>query len=212
MYAFPGNNALAMVMLMQRPERTGLGRGVSGVPPGQYVTAKMPVMTFGVTPRLEQAAWRLRVTGLVKNPVELDWDGFMAMPQTAVDAAFHCVTQWSRLQNAWEGVRVTDVLELAEPLLEARHVMAHCADGYTTNVDLEVLSRPESLLAHRHDGALLAADHGAPVRLVVPSRYGWKSAKWVHTLELMAADAPGFWEQNGYHMRGDPWREERFWG
>ena len=116
-----------MVMLMQRPERTRLGRDVSGVPPGQYVSAKMPVMTFGVTPRLEQAAWRLRVTGLVKNPVELDWGAFMAMPQAAVDAAFHCVTQWSRLQNAWEGVQVIDVLELAAAA-EAE-VAAGCIDA-----------------------------------------------------------------------------------
>ena len=180
------------------------------VPPGQYVTPKMPVMNMGFAPNVPTDTWKLRVFGQVEEPVELDWEGFLALAQQAETADFHCVTQWSRLNVGWEGVPASVVLDLARPTPEARFVMLHSADGYTTNLDIEAVRRPDVLFAHRQDGAPLEAAHGAPVRLVVPARYGWKSAKWVTGVELMTNDAPGFWEENGYHMRGDPWAEERF--
>ena len=135
----------------------------------------------------------------------------MALPQATLTADFHCVTQWSRLGNVWRGVPAGAVLDLAAPAPEARYVVVHCNGGYTTNLDLQALREPDVLFAHEHDGQPLAPDHGGPLRLVVPQRYGWKSAKWVSGLELLAEDRPGFWEQRGYHHRGDPWREQRFW-
>ncbi|MCH8848354.1 MAG: sulfite oxidase-like oxidoreductase [Chloroflexi bacterium] len=180
------------------------------VPPGQYVTPKMPVMNLGFAPDVPTATWTLQVYGRVEEQVELDWDGFLALAQQAETADFHCVTQWSRLDVGWEGVPASVVLDLARPKPDARFVMLHCADGYSTNVDITAVRQPDVLFAHRQDGAPLAKAHGAPVRLVVPARYGWKSAKWVTGVELLTDDAPGYWERNGYHMRGDPWGEERF--
>ena len=168
-------------------------------------------MTAGPTPRISTVEWRLNVSGLVARPVELTWEAFMALPQVAMTADFHCVTQWSRLSNTWQGVRVRDVLAQVGPLPESRYVMVHCYDGYTTNLDLDVLLQEESLFVHSHDGKLLEPSHGAPMRLLAPQRYGWKSAKWVRGMELMERDSPGFWEARGYHMRGDFWKEERFW-
>ena len=180
------------------------------VPPGQYVTPKMPVMNLGFAPNAPTDTWTLRVFGQVEEPVELDWEGFLALAQQAETADFHCVTQWSRLDVGWEGVPASVVLDLARPKPDARFVMLYCADGYSTNVDIAAVRQPDVLFAHRQDGAPLAVAHGAPVRLVVPARYGWKSAKWVTGVELLKDDAPGYWEQNGCHMRGDPWAEERF--
>ena len=182
------------------------------VPPGQYVTEKFPVLTFGPTPEIDLKTWRFRVFGLVEEEVTLDWDQLMSLDKTTVDAAFHCVTQWSRLENTWEGVASTEVTKLARPKPEARYVMAHCYGGYTTNLPLDVLLDDDVLLAYRHDGEPLSPEHGGPLRLVVPKRYGWKSAKWVNGLEFMARDAPGFWEARGYNMNADPSKEERFWG
>lgn len=181
------------------------------VPAGQYVTQKFPVLTFGPTPRIALSDWRFKVFGLVEQDLTLDWQQFTSLPKTTVDAEFHCVTQWSRLENTWEGVVFTDLMKLIKPKPEAKFVMAHCYGGYTTNVALDVLLDSDVLFAYRHDGQDLPADHGGPLRLVVPMRYGWKSAKWVNGLEFMAKDAPGFWEARGYHMEGDPWKEQRFW-
>jgi DMSO/TMAO reductase YedYZ molybdopterin-dependent catalytic subunit len=180
------------------------------VPKGQYVTPKMPVMNLSYAPKLSTADWKLSVRGLVEREVELDWDAFLALPGMSEVVDFHCVTQWSRLNVAWEGVAASTVVDLASPKPEARYVMLRGADGYTTNVDLEMFREPDVLFAHKMDGEPLEPNHGYPVRLVVPARYGWKSAKWVTGVELMAENRPGFWETNGYHMRGDPWREERF--
>ena len=179
-------------------------------PPNQFVTEKFPVLTFGGTPRIDLATWRLRLFGLVEEEVELTWDQFMALPRIAVTADFHCVTQWSRLDNAWEGVAFQEVLKTIQLKPRVTHVMAHCYGGYTTNLDLEALREESVLFAVTHDGKPLEPDHGGPLRLVVPKRYGWKSAKWVSGLEFMDKDAPGFWEVRGYHMRGEPWAEERF--
>ena len=190
----------------QHPKQTA-------APANQYITEKFPVLTFGGTPRIDLATWRLRLFGLVEKEAELTWAQFSALPRVAVTADFHCVTQWSRLDNAWEGVQVREVLKLAQIKPEAKYVMAHSFGGYTTNIDLKALLEENVLLADTQEGKPLEPDHGGPLRLVVPARYGWKSAKWVHGLELMGHDTPGFWEVRGYHMKGDPWAEERFsWG
>ncbi len=189
-----------------RQEREGVP-----APPGQFVTEKFPVLTFGPTPRIDLSTWQFRVFGLVEEEISLDWEQFNALPQVTLDAEFHCVTQWSKLQNTWEGILFNDLMKLVKPKPEAKYVMAHCYGGYTTNVSLDVLEDDDVLFAHSHDGAPLTAEHGGPMRLVVPKRYGWKSAKWVNGIEFMAEDAPGFWEVRGYHMEGDPWKEERFW-
>ena len=180
------------------------------VPPGQFLTAKFPVLTYGPTPKIDLASWQLRVFGLVEGEVEFDWEGFLALPWTTVNADFHCVTQWSALDNVWEGVLFSDVMGLVVPKPEAQYIMAHCYGGYTTNGPLEV-ALDGGILAHRRNGAELGRDHGWPLRLVVPSRYGWKSAKWLNGIELMAEDKPGFWEVRGYDNNADPWKEERFW-
>ena len=180
------------------------------VPPGQFVTDKFPVFTYGKTPAIDIAAWRLRVFGLASE-VTLEWQDVAAMPQIAVRAGLHCVTRWSRPDNLWEGVAFRDLMRLAEPSPDARFVTIHCYGGYTTNLALDVLLAEDSLLAHSHDGRPLTPEHGRPLRLVVPGRYGWKSAKWVSAIELMANDRPGFWELRGYSSSADPWREERTW-
>ena len=181
------------------------------VPPGQYVTEKFPVLTYGPSPKIELLNWHLRIFGEVEEELELTWEQFTALPWSCIHSDFHCVTQWSALDNTWEGVLVKDLLKLAVPMPEARHVMAHCYGDYTTNVALEVLMEGEAMLAHKHNGKELQRDHGWPLRLVVPKRYGWKSAKWVNGLELMVKDRAGFWEVRGYNSNADPWKEERFW-
>ena len=181
------------------------------VPPGQYVTEKFPVLTFGPTPKVDLETWQFRIFGLVEEEVVLDWDRFMSLEKITVDRAFHCVTQWSRLENTWEGVAFSGVMKLIKSKPEGRYVMVHCYGGYTTNLPLDVLLDDDVLFAYRHDGEPLPPEHGGPLRLVVPRRYGWKSAKWVNGLEFMAQDAPGFWETRGYNMNGDPLNEERFW-
>ena len=180
------------------------------VPPGQFVAKTFPVLTYGDTPEIDLAAWRIRIWGLVEQEITLDWQQFCSLAQVTMGADFHCVTQWSALDQTWEGVLVSELLEQAGVLPEARHVMVRCFGDYTTNVPLD-LALSEGLLAHRQNGAELGKDHGWPLRLVIPSRYGWKSAKWVNGIELLAEDAPGFWEQRGYNNNADPWQEERFW-
>ena len=180
------------------------------VPPGQYVTHKFPVLSFGSTPKIDLTTWRFRVFGLVAKEVVFTWEDFMALPQVAITRDFHCVTQWSRIDNLWEGVSFRELMRHIQPKPEAHYVMAHCYGGYTTNLSLDVLMEDDVLFAHHHDGKPLEPDHGGPLRLVVPSRYGWKSAKWINELEFIAEDRAGFWEQLGYHNNGDPWKEERF--
>ena len=198
---------------MKRPDQIktapDLGPG-SRVPPGQFLSKKFPVLTYGSSPKVDLTSWKLRVYGLVQQEVELDWQHLQGFDWTVVTADFHCVTQWSSLDNTWEGVPFAAVASLAQPNPEAEFVMAHCYGGYTTNVSLD-LAMAEGLLAHKQNGQELGKDHGWPLRLVLPSRYGWKSAKWINGIELIAEDAPGFWEQRGYSMSADPWKEERFW-
>ncbi len=184
--------------------------GVARLPPGQVETRKWPVLHAGLVPAVDVAAWRLRITGAVEHPVELSWADFCALPRQETLCDIHCVTRWSRYDNQFSGVAVTTLLALASPSASARYALVHAEADYTTNLPLRDLDRPENLLATHHDGAPLDPEHGGPVRLVVPRLYFWKSAKWVTGVELLEEDWPGFWEQNGYHMRGDPWREERF--
>jgi len=180
------------------------------VPPGQYLTEKFPVLTYGTVPKVDTREWRLRAYGLVEQEVVFTWDEFMALPQAAITRDFHCVTQWSHLDNLWEGVTFREVMKHVCPRPTGKYVMVHCYGGYNTNLPLDVLMEEDVLFAHRHDGKPLETEHGGPLRLVVPSRYGWKSAKWVNGLEFMAEDIEGFWERLGYHNNADPWKEERF--
>ncbi|MBF8299228.1 MAG: oxidoreductase molybdopterin binding [Dehalococcoidia bacterium] len=180
------------------------------VPPGQAVTAKFPVMTYGATPRFNPQTWRFRLFGEVEKPVELTYEQFMGLPKSAEVADLHCVTQWSRLDNHWDGVRIGEVLKLVTLKPEARFVMAHSDGGYTTNLTLDALLEGDVLLAYKVDGKDLTPDHGWPLRLVVPKLYAWKSAKWLRGLEFMSKDRPGFWENHGYHNVADPWKEQRF--
>ncbi len=200
-----------MLNKLGRITRLNPDRVQPDAPPGQFVTERFPVLTFGPTPRISLDDWQFKIFGLVDEEITLDWKQFNDLPQVTLDAEFHCVTQWSKLQNTWEGILFTDVMKLVTPKPEAKYVMAHCYGGYTTNVALDVLDDDDVLFAHSHDGAPLTPEHGGPMRLVVPKRYGWKSAKWVSGIEFMAEDEPGFWEMRGYHMEGDPWKEERFW-
>jgi DMSO/TMAO reductase YedYZ molybdopterin-dependent catalytic subunit len=180
------------------------------LPPGQVRTEKWPVLHYGSVPRVDIAKWDFRVFGEVERPVRWTWEEFQRLPRTAVRSDIHCVTRWSRFDNLWEGVSARTVLDAAGVKPTARFAIAHAEAGFTANLPLKELLEDDVLLADRHDGQELTPDHGWPLRLVVPRRYFWKSAKWVRGLELVPADRPGFWEQNGYHNDADPWREERF--
>jgi DMSO/TMAO reductase YedYZ molybdopterin-dependent catalytic subunit len=180
------------------------------LPPGQVRTDKWPVLHYGSVPRVDLATWDFRVDGLVKQPVRWTYEEFLALPQVQVKSDIHCVTRWSRFDNLWQGVSFKEVLRHVEVEPEARHAVIHAEQGFTTNLPLTELEQDDVLFAHRHEGLDLTPDHGWPLRLVVPRRYFWKSAKWVRRVELVADDRPGFWERNGYHNEADPWREERF--
>jgi DMSO/TMAO reductase YedYZ molybdopterin-dependent catalytic subunit len=185
-------------------------REAGRLPPGQSLTLKWPVLHEGTVPRFDPKTWDFRVTGLVNKPLRLTWDEFTRLPMKAVTADMHCVTRWSRFDVRWEGVPFTEVMKLIEAKPEAKYVMVLAEQGYTANVPLENLMHPTTLFALKHNGEPLPPEHGYPVRLVVPELYAWKSVKWVRGLEFMAKDAPGFWEQNGYHIYGDPFKEQRF--
>ena len=180
------------------------------LPPGQILTQKWPVLHYSNVPRVAAERWTFRVSGEVERPTTIGWKEFVGLPRREVTCDIHCVTTWSRYDNRFAGVPVRPLLERAGIKPTATHALVHAEPDYTTNLPLEDLLREENLLATHHDGAPLSAEHGGPVRLLVPHLYLWKSAKWVTGIELMAGDWPGFWEDNGYHMRGDPWREERY--
>ncbi len=180
------------------------------LPPGQTLVQDWPVLDLGVQPDVSMERWRLRLEGLVEAPLRLTWDEFMALPQTESVSDIHCVTQWSRYDNRWQGVKAAELLALARPKPAARFVGFTSYDGYTTNVPLAEFAREEVLLAHSWEGQPLTRQHGGPVRVVIPRLYFWKSPKWVTRIELLGADRPGFWEVRGYHNNGDPWKEERY--
>jgi len=178
------------------------------VPPGQGVTKGWPLLHVGAVPATERARWTLRVHGAVARPATLAWDELLALPQARVTADFHCVTGWSKLDNTWEGVTLATLAAHAGLQAGARFVRLADPQGYDTTVPLELALR-EGLLAHRHDGQDLAAEHGGPLRAVLPSLYAWKSCKWVCEVEFLERERLGFWELRGYHNGADPWREER---
>lgn len=184
--------------------------GDDRLPPGQHLTDGWPVLDLGSQPDVQLDRWQLGISGLVETPVTLDWAAFMALPQSEVRSDIHCVTTWSRYDNDWRGVFTRDLLDLVMPADGAGFVMLHSSDGYTTNVPLADFAAADAMLVHSWQGKPLAREHGGPVRLVIPHLYFWKSAKWIDGIEIRAADTPGFWESNGYHMRGDPWTEERY--
>lgn len=180
------------------------------VPPGQRVTEKWPVLHYGSIPSFDPDRWDFRIFGEVEEPVRLTYQEFMALPKTTVTCDIHCVTRWSKLGVTFEGVAAKTVLGLVRIKPTARFAMVHAEQGYETNLPLPYLLEDDAVFAYRADGKDLTPEHGWPLRLVVPRLYFWKSAKWVRGLELMAHDRPGFWERNGYRIRGDPWREERY--
>ena len=180
------------------------------VPRGQHQVTNFPVLDLGTHPSISKQAWRLQVYGLVGNPLELDWQAFQALPQTKLSTDFHCVTRWTQLDMNWQGVLARDLIALAQPLENARFVTLHSYDDYTTNLPLEVLLDEDVVIAHSVLGKPLTQEHGGPVRMVVPKRYAWKSAKWLKAIELHDKDHPGFWEMRGYHNEADPWKEERY--
>ena len=188
------------------------GDRLERTPPAQSITAKWPVLHHGKVPKVDphDPNWELRIFGLVDAPYELTYDEIRAMPAVDVVCDIHCVTHWSRLDNTFTGVPTRSIIERAKPKPEARFVMCHSEAGFTTNVPLADFIADDCILAYQWDGKDLTPEHGWPLRGLVPRLYLWKSAKWIRGIELRATDAPGFWEQNGYHMHGNPWSEERF--
>ena len=182
------------------------------LPPGQSLTLKWPVLHYGSVPYFDESKWDFKIYGEVASPLKLSWKEFRALPQTEVTADMHCVTRWSRLNNTWKGVLFSEVLKLVQPGTEAKHVLVLAEEGYTSNIPLQDLRRPNVLFAFDHDGVPLAAEHGGPVRLIVPHLYAWKSVKWVRGCMLLDEEYLGFWERNGYHAYGDPWKEQRYSG
>jgi DMSO/TMAO reductase YedYZ molybdopterin-dependent catalytic subunit len=180
------------------------------VPPGQYVTDDFPVLSAGPTPHTSLDDWDLTITGEVDGLRRWSWDEFRALPSEPVTVDIHCVTKWSKLDSEWEGVPIDTLLDGVDTTAE--YVVAFCDGGYTTNLPLEDLTEGKAWIAFAFDGEPLDPEHGGPARLLVPHLYFWKSAKWVRGLRLAATDEPGFWEQNGYHNYGDPWKEQRYWG
>ena len=180
------------------------------LPPGQILTEKWPVLHYGSVPSVNLSGWDFKVQGLVERPLVWTWQEFEKLPRVQVRSDIHCVTRWSRFDNSWEGVSIREVLRRAGVKPEARFAVIRAEHDFTTNLPLAELDQDDVLLADKHDGVPLTPEHGWPLRLVVPRRYFWKSAKWIRSIELAGEDRPGFWEQNGYHNEADPWREERF--
>lgn len=184
------------------------------LPPGQVITHQWPVLHAGEVPRFDPSTWDFTVfpKPLVSANTRWTWERFRTLPRIQVFADMHCVTRWSKLDNLWEGVATREILNHVTPSPDAKFVMVHSEHGFSTNLPIDDFFADDSLLALRHNGQDLSPEHGYPVRLVVPRLYAWKSAKWVRGVEFMEADRPGFWEEwsnGGYHLRGDPWREER---
>jgi DMSO/TMAO reductase YedYZ molybdopterin-dependent catalytic subunit len=187
-------------------------RDAGRLPPGQKATLKWPVLHMGTVPQFDPVTWDFKINGLVESAVRLTWDEFMQLPMTGVTADMHCVTRWSRFDVQWEGVAFADVMKLVQAKPEAKYAMVIAEQGYTSNLPLEDLMRPTTLFALKHNGEPLPGEHGYPLRLVVPHLYAWKSVKWVRGFMLLKEDRPGFWERSGYHIYGDPFKEQRYSG
>jgi DMSO/TMAO reductase YedYZ molybdopterin-dependent catalytic subunit len=180
------------------------------LPPGQSLTLDFPVLHYGPTYVFNEAAWDLRVFGLVEKEMRWSWKEFQQLPTVSITCDIHCVTRWSKFDTVWEGVRFRDFMDLFGVKPEAKYVIAHCEYGYTTNTPLESMLDDDVMIAYKFNGQFLEQEHGFPLRTLVPKRYFWKSAKWLRALEFSPVDKPGFWENGGYHNEADPFREERF--
>ena len=184
--------------------------GMPALPVGQITTKKWPVLDLGIQPDIPLADWRLVLDGEVENPVELNWEEFMALPQTDDVSDFHCVTTWSKLDISWKGVRLFDLAALAQPKETATHILCYGYDDYTTNVSLEEALKPDVLLVHTVEGKPLPTEHGGPVRMITPQLYAWKGSKWIKRIEFLKQNKPGFWEERGYSNTAYPWRNDRY--
>jgi DMSO/TMAO reductase YedYZ molybdopterin-dependent catalytic subunit len=201
-----------MSLFRSKAEQKLVERGLdpTRLPPGQYLTEKWPVLHAGSVPSTDLATWDFKIFGEVEEPLTLSYDGLLALPQMQVTADIHCVTRWSRFDTTFEGVHWRELAKLVRPKATAHFVLAHAEQGFTSNVPLAALEADDSLVAWAADGEPLEPEHGWPLRLVVPSRYFWKSAKWLRGLEILSTDQPGFWERYGYHNDADYWKEERY--
>ena len=195
-----------------RDELEAKGYDKSRLPPGKYLTDRFPVLHVGEVPTYKPGEWSLTVDGLVEKPFTISFEDLRAMPATELTTDIHCVTKWSKFDTTWTGVRVCDLFDRAKISDKATHVMGHAEYGYTANLPLADIMRDDSLVVYAYEGEDIDPIHGGPVRLLIPQLYFWKSPKWLRRLELISGDAPGFWEENGYHMYGDPFLEQRFWG
>lgn len=193
-------------------KRSARARAEGRLPPGQILTEKWPVLHYGAVPYVRTDRWEMRIFGEVEEEVRLSWEDWSALPTEERTNDIHCVTRWSRYDNRWTGVPTREILSRVRLKPAARFVMLHAFGDWTTNLPLDDFAREENLLATHHGGEPLAAEHGGPIRAVIPHLYFWKSAKWLRGIEFLPKDRPGFWERNGYHMRGDPWMEERYGG
>ena len=199
-------------MFRSRAERkvADAGYDPARLPPGQYLTEKWPVLHAGSVPNTDLATWDFRVFGEVESPVTLSWDELQELPSTEIELDIHCVTRWSRFDARFRGVHWSELAKLAKPRPAGRYVVAHAEQGFTANVPLRALEDENALIAYEADGEPLTPDHGWPLRLVIPAKYFWKSAKWLRGIELTSSDQPGFWERYGYHNDADYWKEERY--
>ncbi|MBT8250568.1 MAG: sulfite oxidase-like oxidoreductase [Acidimicrobiia bacterium] len=196
----------------QPAEMRARGLDPSRLPPGQYVTDRFPVLHTGSVPRIDIDEWDFTVDGLVDNPLRFTYEDVLGLETSKLVADIHCVTKWSKFDTEWEGVPVTHFLEKAGVASNATHVVVNAEHGFTANLPMADFSRPENLFAYRFGSEQLELEHGWPLRLVVPHLYFWKSVKWCRGFTLVDRDQPGFWERNGYHMYGDPFKEQRYWG
>jgi DMSO/TMAO reductase YedYZ molybdopterin-dependent catalytic subunit len=196
--------------LLKRRKQEDEVRSQARLPPGQSLTDRFPVLTYGPIPKFDPKTWDLRVFGEVEKEMRWTWDEFQQLPMSTIKTDIHCVTRWSKFDTVWEGVKFNEFVKLFGVKPSAKYVIAHCEYGYTTNLPLEMMMDDDVLLAYKYAGELIEPDHGAPVRTLVPKKYFWKSAKFLRGIEFSVEDKPGFWEQGGYHNEGDPWREERF--
>jgi DMSO/TMAO reductase YedYZ molybdopterin-dependent catalytic subunit len=196
--------------LLNRRKQEEAMKSSKRLPPGQSLTEKFPVLTYGPNPEFDPAKWDLRVFGEVQNQMRWSWEEFLQLPTVTITTDIHCVTRWSKFDTTWTGVRFSDFVKLFGLRDTARYVIAHCDYGYTTNLPLETMMDDDVLLAYKYDNDWLEPDHGGPLRTLVPKRYFWKSAKFLRALEFSKEDKPGFWERGGYHNDGDPWNEERY--
>ncbi|MEO6231018.1 MAG: sulfite oxidase-like oxidoreductase [Ferruginibacter sp.] len=184
--------------------------GMPVVPIGQTITKKWPVLDLGTQPIIELKDWKLIIDGEVENPLELNWQDFMDLPQTEDTSDFHCVTTWSKLNMNWKGVSIIDLAALAQPNKTATHILCYGYDGYTTNISIEEALKPDVLLVHEVEGKPLPGEHGGPVRMITPQLYAWKGSKWINRIEFLSENKLGFWEERGYSNTAYPWRNDRY--